>query len=81
MRPAWSLLLVLRPRFAGRLRQNSSLSDENHVFAAELLLQFAHKPGLDFLVQLQLWHRYKDDDGLFALHINFLTKRNLIGKS
>lgn len=42
------------------------------MLATELLFQFSHKADLDLLKSSQLWHRHKDDDRLFSLHIYLL---------
>lgn len=64
--------------FLSWLRQNSPLSDEDHVLPAELLLQLVHEPHLDLLERLQLGNRHKDDDGFpTAAHFDFLGGRDV----
>ena len=52
--------------------EHAYLSNEDNVLAAELLLQLAHKAGLDLLVGAQLGHGHKDDDGLLSGNIDLL---------
>ena len=68
----WPLLLLLVHLTSG-FGKNSTLGNEYHVFAGELLFQFTDQTSLDLLEGLQLWHGNEDDNGLFALtNFNFL---------
>ena len=74
---AWTLLL-LPVHFPGWLGQNPSLGDKDHMFARELLLEFANQPGLDLLKGLNLRNGHEDNNGLFACaDINFLGSSNI----
>ena len=75
--PAWSLLLGLGAKLAGRLGQDSPLGNDNDVLSAELLLELAHNSVLDFLESLQLRHGHVDDDGLLAGNIDLLGARDV----
>lgn len=69
------MLLYILKKHA--VRNEPDLCDENHVLAAEFLLQLTHEPHLDLLEGLQLGHRHKDDDGFsVANNIDFLREEN-----
>merc|ERR1719410_944928 len=62
---SWSLLLQL-VCLPGGLGKDSPLGNEHNVLAAELLLEFSHKPGLNLLECLLLRNRHEDDNSLLA---------------
>ena len=48
------------------VRCSTDLSDEEHMLAAELLLQLTHQPDLDLLEGLELGDGHQHDDRLLA---------------
>lgn len=52
--------------------KDSSLSNEDNMFARKLLLEFTYETGLDLLERPELGHRHENDDGLLATNVNLL---------
>jgi hypothetical protein len=69
---------LLQAVLARLLLENAALRDDEHVLAAELLLELANDAALDAVERLQQGHGDEDDNGLLARpNVDLLGRRDV----